>query len=103
VLTCSARTKAGIGEVWNTVLEYAAFTQNNNYFDKKRMEQSRYWMYETINQQLQDSFYSDQRILKMLEREEARVLSGETTPFTPARALLDKYFTRRWLKFHPRR
>jgi LAO/AO transport system kinase len=103
VMTCSARTKDGIATIWDTVQEYAAFTKQNGYFDRKRMEQSRYWMYETINQQLKDSFYGDQRIRKMLDKEELRVLNGETTPFTPARALLDKYFTRRWLKIHPRR
>jgi LAO/AO transport system kinase len=100
VMTCSSKTNTGIRDVWDTVLEYAAFTRHNGYFEKRRLEQSRYWMYETINQNLKDSFYHDARIQKLLEKYELKVLSGETTPFTPARALLDKYFKRHWIKLN---
>lgn len=100
VLKCSSKTGTGIMEVWDTVLEYIALTKHNGYFEKNRLEQSRYWMYETINQNLKDSFYYDPRIQKLLEKYEKKVLSGETTPFTPANALLEKYFRRRWIKLN---
>jgi LAO/AO transport system kinase len=100
VMTCSSRSNRGISEVWDTVLEYIALTIHNGYFEKRRLEQSRYWMYETINQNLKDSFYHDPRILKLLEKFEQKVLHGETTPFTPARVLLEKYFKRRWIKLN---
>lgn len=100
VLTCSAKTQAGIENVWDTVLEYMALTHHNGYFEKRRQEQSRYWMYESINQKLKDSFYHDKRIQKLLENYERMVLRGETTPFTPAKALLEKYFRRRWIKLN---
>jgi LAO/AO transport system kinase len=103
VMTCSARTNTGIQEVWDTILEYKTFTQQNGYFEKKRLDQSRYWMYETINQNLKDSFYHDRRIQKMLEKEETKVLMGETTPFTPARVLMEKYIKRHWIKFNYKR
>jgi LAO/AO transport system kinase len=103
VMTCSSRTHTGIHEVWNTILEYREFVGKNGFFDTKRLEQSRYWMYETINQQLKDSFYNDKRIQKMLQSQESRVLLGELTPFTPARALLEKYFKRHWIKFNFKR
>jgi LAO/AO transport system kinase len=57
-------------------------------------------MYESINQKLKDSFYHDKRIQKLLEHYERMVLRGETTPFTPAKALLEKYFRRRWIKLN---
>ncbi len=98
VMTCSSKTNTGISEVWDTVLEYMALTHHNCYFQKKRLEQSRYWMYETINQNLKDSFYHDRRIQKLLQNYEASVLKGETTPFTPAKVLLEKFFKRRWIK-----
>lgn len=98
VMTCSSKTNTGISEVWDTVLEYLALTHHNGYFQKKRLEQSRYWMYETINQNLKDSFYHDRRIQKLLLNYESRVLKGETTPFTPAKVLLEKFFKRRWIK-----
>jgi len=100
VMTCSSKYNTGIENVWDAVLEYMALTHHNGYFEKKRLDQSRYWMYETINQNLQDSFYHDRRIQKLLESFEKKVLSGETTPFTPAKALLEKYFKRRWIKLN---
>jgi LAO/AO transport system kinase len=100
VMVCSSRSGAGIEEVWDTILEYMALTRHNGHFEKKRLEQSKYWMYETINQNLKDSFYYDPRIQKLLEKYENKVLSGETTPFTPARILLEKYFKRHWIKLN---
>jgi len=103
VMTCSARTQSGIQEIWDTVSEYRVMAKKSGYFEKKRLEQSRYWMYETINQQLKDSFYHDKRIQKMLEIQETKVLLGELTPFTPAKALLEKYFKRHWIRFNYKR
>jgi LAO/AO transport system kinase len=100
VTTCSSRSGRGIPNIWDIVLEYIAMVKHNGYFEKRRLEQSRYWMFETINQSLKDSFYNDNRIQKLLETFEEKVLSGEMTPFTPARALLEKYFKRRWLKLN---
>jgi LAO/AO transport system kinase len=100
VMICSSRSGSGIDEVWDTVLEYMALTHHNGYFEKRRMEQSKYWMYETINQSLKESFYHDSRIQKLLEQFEKKVLSGETTPFSPAKVLLEKYFRRRWIKLN---
>lgn len=100
VMTCSSRSCTGISYVWDSVLEYISLTYHNGYFEKRRMEQSRYWMYETINQTLKDSFYNDPRIQKLLEKFEKKVLKGETTPFTPARILLEKYFRRHWIKLN---
>jgi LAO/AO transport system kinase len=100
VMTCSSKTNTGIENVWDTVLECMALTYHNGYFEKKRLEQSRYWMYETIDQNLKDSFYHDRRIQKLLEIYEKKVLLGETTPFTPAKTLLEKYFRRHWIKLN---
>jgi LAO/AO transport system kinase len=100
VLMCSSKTNKGITEVWDTVLEYMALTYHNGFFERNRLDQSRYWMYETINQNLKDTFYFDRRIQKLLEKFENKVLKGETTPFTPAKVLLEKYFRRRWIKLN---
>jgi len=82
------------------IMEYTALTRHNGYFDKRRLEQSRYWMYEAINQNLRDSFYHDSRIQKLLEKYENKVLLGETNPFAPAKVLLGEYFRRRQAKAH---
>jgi len=103
VLTCSARTNTGIQAIWDSILEYEIFARKNGHFEKKRLDQSRYWMYETINQNLKDSFYHDRRIQKMLQKQEDRVMMGETTPFTPAKVLMEKYFKRHWIRFNYKR
>jgi hypothetical protein len=36
----------------------------------------------------------------LLESYEKKVLLGESTPFTPAKALLEKYFRRHWIKLN---
>lgn len=100
VMTCSAKTNSGIEQIWDTVLSYVELVRHNGYFEKRRQEQSLYWMYESINQYLKDSFYHDGRIQKLLEKYKKEVLVGEITPFTPARALLEKYFRRRWIKLN---
>jgi LAO/AO transport system kinase len=100
VMTCSAKTNHGIKEIWDVVLEYVNFSGRNGFFEKRRQEQSLYWMYESINQNLKDSFYHDKRIQKLLEAFEKKVLLGVTTPFTPSKALLEKYFRRRWIKLN---
>ena len=93
----------GVSYVWDTVLDYIGLTHHNGYFEKKRLEQSRYWMYETINQSLRDSFYHDNRIQKLLHQYEKQVVEGETSPFAPARALLEKYYKRRYIKLYHKR
>ena len=94
VLTYSGFYGLGIKEIWDMVYEYYHFVQANGYFEHRRNEQAKYWMYETINEQLRDSFYNNPTIAALLEQEEREVLRGTTTSFTAARKLLDKYFCR---------
>jgi len=53
VLTCSAYMKTGIREIWETIDEYLTHVRSNDYFQHRRNEQSKFWMYETINEQLE--------------------------------------------------
>lgn len=92
VLKCSAYTKSGIPEVWEMIKEYVSFVQMNNYFDERRMLQSKYWMYETINETLKKSFYSNQRIKKELKKHEDAVLNEKMSSFVAAKDLLSIYF-----------
>ena len=59
VLTYSGYYGLGIKEIWDMVNEYVAFTKKNGYFDYKRNEQAKYWMYESINDSLRDKFYTN--------------------------------------------
>ena len=82
----------GIKEVWDMIYQYIDFVKQNGYFDYRRNEQAKYWMYETINEQLRLSFYNNPVIVQQLQQTEHSVLAGEQTSFMAAQELLDKYF-----------
>jgi LAO/AO transport system kinase len=82
----------GIKEIWDMVYEYIDFVKANGYFDYRRNEQSKYWMYETINEQLRNSFYHNPTIEAMLPEGEKKVLKGVQTSFAAAGDLLKTYF-----------
>ena len=92
VLTYSGFYNIGVQEVWDMVYKYIDFVKDNGYFEYRRNEQSKYWMYETINEQLRDSFYHNPTIEAMLADKESQVLKGNLTSFVAAKNLLDTYF-----------
>ena len=92
VLKCSSYTKLGIPEVWEMISNYVSFTVNNHYFDERRMQQSKYWMYETINETLKNSFYNKPEIKKVLKKYEDSVLNEKMSSFVAANDLLSIYF-----------
>ena len=93
VLCYSGFYGLGIKEIWDMIYEYIAFVKNNGYFDYRRNEQAKYWMYETINEQLRNHFYHNPHIKEILRQSETAVLKGERTSFMAAADLLNDYFT----------
>ena len=92
VLTYSGFYGLGIKEIWDMIYEYFDFVKSNGYFEYRRNEQAKYWMYETINEHLRDSFYNNDTIKSMLAEKENDVLSGKLTSFIAAKDLLDRYY-----------
>ncbi len=91
VLTYSGYYEIGIDEVWNMIDEYIAFVKENGYFEHKRNDQSRYWMYETINERLKNHFYNNTVIQKELRVCEEQVLNSQISSFAAANKVLDIY------------
>lgn len=91
VTTCSALKGSGIEKIWEMIEEYIQLTQANGYFEENRNRQARHWMYETINNQLQDRFYNHDDVKKALAETEKEVLKGEISSFKAAQKLLDIY------------
>lgn len=92
VETCSSLHNIGIDNVWNMVTEYVNFTKENSFFDYKRNNQSKYWMYESIDEYLKDNFYLNKVIQKALKEKENLVLHNKLSSFIAAKELLDLYF-----------
>lgn len=91
VVTYSGFYDLRIKELWDMVWEYIDFVKKNGYFDHRRNEQAKYWMYESINETLRNGFYNNPVIAGMLAQKERQVLNGELTSFVAARQLLDIY------------
>lgn len=91
VLTYSGYYNIGVKEIWDMVDEYMAFTKKNGYFEYKRREQAKYWMYESINDTLRDTFYNNPAVSSMLNQTEQQVLGNEITPFIAAKRMMDLF------------
>ena len=94
VLTYSGYFELGIDGVWDMIDRYFEYVRKTGYFERKRNEQAKYWMIETINEQLRASFYHTPEVRAMLEQKELRVLNNEQSSFTAAKDVLDFYFSR---------
>ena len=92
VLTYSGYYQIGIAEIWDMIEEYIAFTKANGYFNVRRNLQTKYWMYESINEQLKSHFYKSAKIKKELAIKESQVLRSEVSSFQAACQMLAMYF-----------
>ena len=92
VLTCSAKKHTGVSQVWETVLEYVQLTRENEFFDQRRRDQAKFWMYETINESLKSNFYNNAGIKHKIPEFEHQVLSNQLSSFSAAGKLLHAYY-----------
>ena len=82
----------GVGEVIKMVFDYISETKKSGYFQYRRNEQSKYWMYESINEHLRNDFYFNPKVKSIISHMSDRVLGGEITSFVAAKKLLDIYY-----------
>ncbi|MGQ7870502.1 methylmalonyl Co-A mutase-associated GTPase MeaB [Sunxiuqinia sp. sy24] len=92
VLTCSAFHHIGIDKIWETIQEYISLVKKNGYFQHKRNEQSKFWMYETINDHLKSDFYQNNALKELTASFEKKVLGQEMSSFVAALELLKNYY-----------
>ena len=91
VTTCSALKESGIVEIWELIENYISLTSKNGFFEHNRNRQSRHWMYETIQQQLEEEFYNAPSVNEVIAQTEKDVLAGKISSFRAAQKLLDLY------------
>ena len=92
VTTYSGYYELNIDKVWDMIDRYFEYVKKTGYFERKRNEQAKYWMLETINEQLRNHFYSLPEIRALLEQKEMRILNNEQSSFTAAHEVLDRYY-----------
>lgn len=93
VVTYSGYYELNIDKVWDMIDRYFDYVIKSGYFERKRQEQAKYWMLETIDEKLRNHFYHIPEIKALLEQKELRVLNNEQSSFTAAQDLLDRYFS----------
>ena len=88
VTICSALNNEGIDSIWRIILDYAETTTKNGYFNKKRNEQNKFWLIQTIEEQLKSAFFNRPEIKKELSKQLLLIETNQTTPFAAADYLL---------------
>ena len=88
VLTYSGFFDLGIAEVWGMIDEYIMNVKANGCFDERRHSQHKYWMYESIDEQLRMRFYNAPGMEEVLKKYEQLLLSGKMTSFAAAADVL---------------
>ncbi len=89
VLTYSGYFEIDIDKVWDMIDRYFDFVKKNGYFERRRTAQSRYWMYQTIDEQLRARFYDNPSVQELLQYNENLVLQNRLSSFVAARRVLD--------------
>ena len=88
---CSSRIKMGIENVWNYILDFEKLTKSNGYFIHQRKQQFRQVLTETIDQTLKQDFYGRKDVAQALANAEKEVCAGNLSPYTAAKALLERF------------
>ena len=88
VLLCSALKNEGISEIWKMILEYLELTKKNNYLISKRQQQNKFWLIQTIEEQLKNEFFNHLKVKSELKKQLDLIESNKTTPFAAADYLL---------------
>ncbi|MDR0661158.1 MAG: methylmalonyl Co-A mutase-associated GTPase MeaB [Prevotellaceae bacterium] len=93
-LTCSALERIGFDEIWETISSHIQLTKDNGFFEAHRRQQSKYWLYESINESLSDNFYHHPEIERNIESIENQVLEDKISSFAAAKQLLSLYLNK---------
>ena len=89
VSLCSSIHNEGISDVWKMISEYKNQITKNGYFAIKRNEQNKFWLIQTIENQLKSEFFNNKKIKKELKLQLKQIENQKTTPFAAAEYLLN--------------
>ena len=88
VLTCSALTRDGIDDIWQTILDHRKKTEASGELAEKRSKQAIDWMWALVEEGLIDRFYKNPEVKKSLPKIVKSVKNGKTGPTVAAHKLL---------------
>ena len=88
VSLCSAYTKQGVEDLWNSVMDYVTFTKGNGYFYQKRQQQNLRIMTEAVENGLRERFFNTPGIEERIEALSQEILENKISPYAAADQLL---------------
>lgn len=89
VLSCSAREKTGISEIWALIASFVEKNRNSGDFEANRREQNKHWLTQSIEERLTQDFYRNEKVKLHLDPIVQLVVQGKISPFTAAEKLLE--------------
>jgi len=92
--TCSSIARIGMNTIWDTIQQYRQLTKDNGFFERRRRQQAKYWMNETIRNSLIRHFYHHPDIEALLPEYERKIVDDQMSSFTAAQDLLNRFWGR---------
>ena len=80
--------KTGITTISEHIYAFFKQVKDNGFFEKNRQQQARYWLHESIQQQLRQQFYQHPDIQQVLGKIEQEVSAERLSSFQAAEQLL---------------
>lgn len=94
VETCSALSNTGIGSIWKIIEEHHLAAVTKGYFEHNREQQSIFWMYDTITENLKSSFFNQEKIKMALPEYEQKIKGKLISSYAAAVELLELFKNR---------
>lgn len=88
VVTCSALTGTGIDSINSIIQDFQQKMTESNWWQEHRQQQSKYWLEESIQEQLHSLFSQNERVQSKRAEIEKAVLNGQKSSFRAAEELL---------------
>jgi LAO/AO transport system kinase len=95
VVPCSAIENTGLDSIWQIILDYQQHSLNNGYFYQNRKYQNLEWMYDSLKQALENSFFESEAVAVNIEEIEQSVTKGKELPINAAERLLQIFLSSR--------
>ena len=89
IYTCSATEHTGIEELWAGIMKYIDTTKNSGIFSSRRNEQLLEWVYNMVEDEIKNRFWSNPEVAGIKPKIEHDVLSGKMPPTVAVKKLLD--------------
>ena len=87
VMTCSAREKTRLTEVWEMIETFRSEAERDGRFHRKRAAQGVAWMHKLVVEHLDARLRRDPAVHSAAVELEAKVRSGATTPYVAAQRI----------------